>query len=236
MTRDSQVRNSGALWTLLSNMRIEDPGAARSFEQALAEDRGWPEDHARAVAGEYRRFLYLAATSDGPATPSIAVDAAWHLHLTYSRHYWTVLCGEILGRPLHHEPSAGGLDEDARHRAQYEATLRRYEAVFLDPAPPSIWPRLNSEPEPELEHAPGRSASVTVGLAGLAVAAVIAAAGAPPVYGVALVCVAVGLGLAALFPRRTNRNGSGGCAGGGDASGGCVSGCGSGCGGGCGGD
>lgn len=213
-------------------MRIEDPGAARSFEQALAEDQGWPEDHARAVSTEYRRFLYLAATSDNRVTPSIAVDAAWHLHLTYSRHYWDVLCGEILGRPLHHEPSAGGLAEDARHRAQYEATLSRYEAVFLDPAPPSIWPRLECEQVPD-EPGPGRPAILTAGLVAGSVVAIWAAAAAPPVGGIVLVCVAAGLGLAALFPRRADANERGGCGGGG---GGCVSACGSGCGGGCGGD
>lgn len=233
MRRDSRVGHPGALWTLLSNMRIEEPGAARTFEQALAEAQAWPEEYARAVAGEYRRFLYLAASFDEPVTPSIAVDAAWHLHLTYSRHYWETLCGEILGRPLHHEPSAGGPAEEARHRAQYEATLRRYEAIFLDPPPASIWPRLDPEPVPE-EAERGRPAIVTTGLVAGAIAAVLAAAGAGPVVGMALVCIAVGLGLAALFPSipQARANGSGGCGGGGGGDG--CAGCGGGCGGGCG--
>jgi hypothetical protein len=232
MSSDSpRVRDPGALWTLLSNMRIEDPGAARSFEQALADDTGWSEGHARAVTAEYRRFLYLAATRDEPVTPSIAVDRAWHLHLTYSRHYWETLCGEILGHPLHHLPSAGGPAEDARHRAQYEATLSRYETVFLDPPPASIWPRIECEEVPE-DPPPGRPTILTAGLVAGSVVAICAAAAAPPVGGILLVCVAVGLGLAALFPRRANVNERGGCGGGG---GGCVSGCGSGCGGGCGG-
>lgn len=134
------VRNLGALWTLLEHMRIEEPGASRSFEQALAEEQGWSPGFAEAVSREYRRFLYLAAASDEPVTPSIAVDKAWHLHLTYTRHYWDVLCRDILGKPLHHEPGLGGADEDGRFQRQYEATLMLYAATFGFAPPPEIWP------------------------------------------------------------------------------------------------
>ena len=36
------------------------------------------------------------------------VDAAWHLHLTYTRSYWDRFCKETLGQPLHHDPTRGG--------------------------------------------------------------------------------------------------------------------------------
>jgi hypothetical protein len=98
------VRDHGALWQLLSAMRIEGASAERSFEQALAEENGWSLERALQVSREYRRFLFLAAGGGPELTPSRAVDKAWHLHLTYSRHYWDVLCKEILGKPLHHEP------------------------------------------------------------------------------------------------------------------------------------
>lgn len=236
MSRDSQVRDAGVLWTLLTDMRIEDPGAPRSFEQALAEATGWSEEYARAVAQEYRRFLYLAATSDERVTPSIAVDEAWHLHLTYSRHYWDVLCKDILGRPLHHEPSAGGRAEDIRHAEQYETTLRRYEATFLEPPPRSIWPRPDAEAEPDRAGAPWTT--VQLGLAATALGLVVAAASAPMVVGIILVCAAVAVAFAALFPRPARARDRGSCSGGGYCGGGgdgCA-GCGSGCGGGCGGD
>lgn len=143
-----EVRNLGALWTLLEQMRIEDAGASRSFEQALAEETGWSEERARAVSREYRRFLYLAAVSDAEVTPSIPVDKAWHLHLSYTRHYWEIMCPDILRRPLHHRPSAGGPAEEARHYEQYAATLALYLATFGQPAPESVWPRPMGGPLP----------------------------------------------------------------------------------------
>lgn len=142
------VRDPGALRTLLERMRIEDPEASRSFEQALAEETGWSEDRARAVSREYRRFLYLAAVSGVEVTPSVQVDRAWHLHLCYTRHYWDVLCRQIVGRPLHDGPSAGGAAEDARYRAQYAVTLALYQSTFGEPAPDTIWPRLMEQPAP----------------------------------------------------------------------------------------
>ena len=89
---------------------------------------------------EYRRFLYLAATGDRPVTPSDHVDEAWHLHLTYTRHYWDELCGRILGKPLHHDPTEGGPAQQSQFKDQYAATLARYEVVFGEPPRPDIWP------------------------------------------------------------------------------------------------
>jgi hypothetical protein len=127
------------LWRALAAMRIEPEGAVLGFAARLARENGWRAAHGEAVVEEYRRFLYLAATT-GQVTPSEDVDQAWHLHLTYSRHYWDVLCGEILKRPLHHGPTEGGAAEDARYCAQDEATLSLYRATFGEEPPPVIWP------------------------------------------------------------------------------------------------
>lgn len=131
---------SSPLWRALRGMHIELKGAALSFLARLARENGWSPAYAEAVIEEYRRFLYLAATGRHPVAPSEDVDRAWHLHLTYTRHYWEVLCAQMLGRPLHHEPTAGGRDEAARHRAQYEATLWLYRETFGAPPPADIWP------------------------------------------------------------------------------------------------
>lgn len=124
----------------LDTMRIEPEGARLRFPDRLARENGWSRTFATQVMTEYRRFLFLAATADHAVTPSDAVDQAWHLHLAYSRHYWEELCGGILGKPLHHGPTAGGGDEDRRYRDQYQATLEAYRTAF-DVAPPAdIWP------------------------------------------------------------------------------------------------
>jgi hypothetical protein len=124
----------------LSTMRIEPDGAVLSFVQRLARENDWSLPYADRVFGEYRRFLFLAATCRHPVTPSDEVDQAWHLHLTYTRHYWETLCGEILGQPLHHGPTAGGVDENRRYHDQYRDTLNAYADAFGQLPPDDIWP------------------------------------------------------------------------------------------------
>jgi hypothetical protein len=128
------------LWPELAQYRVGPDDAAFSFEARLARENGWTNDHADRVMGEYRRFLFLAAVAGHPVTPSDAVDQAWHLHLTYSRDYWDRLCAEVLGKPLHHGPTAGGRQEQHRYFAQYADTLASYERWFGAAPPAAIWP------------------------------------------------------------------------------------------------
>ncbi|HEV7233556.1 MAG TPA: hypothetical protein VGN36_04870 [Sphingorhabdus sp.] len=124
----------------LDNMRIEPDGAMLTFPARLAQENGWAAGYANRVFDEYRRFLFLAATCPHSVTPSDEVDQAWHLHLTYTRHYWDTLCGEILIRPLHHGPTLGGANEGQRYRAQYQRTLDAYALAFGENPPADIWP------------------------------------------------------------------------------------------------
>jgi len=74
-----------------------------------------------------------------PVCPSEDVDAAWHLHLTYTRSYWKRFCGEVLGRPLHHDPTKGGPAEAKKHLDMYASTLAAYRQTFGEPPPPEVW-------------------------------------------------------------------------------------------------
>lgn len=129
-----------SLWTAIRSFPLDDPEADLSFTRRLARDHLWTDDFAARVVAEYRRFLYLMATGTETVTPSEAVDEAWHLHLSYTRSYWDELCGRIVGRPLHHDPTRGGEDERDRFRAAYALTLSRYRDTFRAPAPADIWP------------------------------------------------------------------------------------------------
>lgn len=128
------------IWVALSQYRIGPEDAALPFEQRLARENGWSAGHAARVVGEYKRFCFLAATAGHMVTPSDSVDQAWHLHLTYSRDYWERFCPEVLGQPLHHEPTAGGADQKQLHFEQYAQTLRSYELAFGQAPPADIWP------------------------------------------------------------------------------------------------
>ncbi|HEX9946970.1 MAG TPA: hypothetical protein VGA98_05460 [Allosphingosinicella sp.] len=242
MTGAPPVPNRPALWAALSHMRIEEPGTARRFEEALAEEEGWPLDFAERVADEYRRFLYLAATAGFEVTPSRAVDQAWHLHLDCP-HYREVLCGQILRRPLDHRPALGLPGEEERHRRQYRDTLALYERAFLKPAPPDIWPAPISPGERQAEESRRRGRKLAGGIAAGTGLAAIAA------YAIGQMLAALFLAVAAailafvgkrLRRRKARLRGGSGC-GGSCGSGGGLSGdfdsgaasCGSG---GCGGD
>lgn len=136
------------VWNRLSFYTIGPEDAALPFVDRLARENGWRRTEAERVIEEYKRFCFLAATVDHPVTPSDQVDQAWHLHLTYSRDYWERFCPEVLGRPLHHGPTAGGGGEQHRYFTQYAETLRSYERVFGSP-PADLWPdaarRLNED-------------------------------------------------------------------------------------------
>jgi hypothetical protein len=144
------------VWIALSHYIIGPEGAALSFAERLARENGWSAPHTARVMEEYRRFCFLAITARHPVTPSDAVDQAWHLHLTYSRDYWERFCPKVLGRPLHHGPTAGGETEQARYFEQYAHTLKSYEATFGRQAPVDLWPkasqRLNDDPRARRVH------------------------------------------------------------------------------------
>ena len=144
------------VWASLSRYSIGPADAALPFATRLARENGWTDAQAKRVIAEYMRFCFLAATGDREVTPSDAVDQAWHLHLTYSRDYWERFCPEILGRPLHHGPTAGGATERHRYFEQYAGTLERYEQVFGETPPADIWPhaarRLIEDPKARRVH------------------------------------------------------------------------------------
>src|SRR5687768_6804380 len=163
MLMDIQMRKAPGLtaeapdhriWSALSRYTIGPEDAALSFAERLARENGWSRAEVERVIEEYKRFCFLAATVDHPVTPSDQVDQAWHLHLTYSRDYWERFC-PLLGRPLHHGPTAGGADEQHRYFTQYAETLRSYERVFGSP-PADLWPdaarRLNEDPKARRVH------------------------------------------------------------------------------------
>ncbi|MEN3942638.1 TIGR04222 domain-containing membrane protein [Prosthecobacter sp. SYSU 5D2] len=129
-----------ALWEKLERFQFHPNPVVLDFATRLARENGWSHAFAARVIIEYRRFLLLTQRAGHPVTPSEEVDQAWHLHMVYTRSYWETLCRDILGRPLHHEPTAGGPDEGAKFHRQYERTLESYARLFGQSAPADIWP------------------------------------------------------------------------------------------------
>lgn len=128
------------LWSRLSAFELDRQDAGFPFTSRLAREQAWTHAEAARAILEYKRFLFLAMTAGHPVTPSEAVDQVWHLHLLYTRSYWKELCGEVLGRELHHEPTQGGEEENAKFTDWYARTLESYRVQFGEPPPADLWP------------------------------------------------------------------------------------------------
>lgn len=255
------VISNPELWTRISDHALDDPAAVWPFSQRLAEENGWSQAYAERVVTEYKKFAYLACTLPEPVTPSDQVDQAWHLHLTYTKDYWERFCRQVLGRDLHHDPTQGGVEEDAKYRNWYLRTLRSYAEEFDVPPPADIWPpsdvrfvapqfmrRIDTQSNWVVPRsAAGRLALGAVAIvllgAGCFVGYRILSTGTPGEAFMTLFVAVWALSfIRSLSTGRGKTNGSvdsgcggGGCGSGGCGSGGCGSGCGGGgCGGGCG--
>lgn len=139
-----------ATWERLESLQLNDNNAVFDFSARLAKENGWSRAFTARAIQEYKRFLLLARHAGHPVSPSEPVDQAWHLHLLYTRSYWQHLCGQVLGHPLHHEPTAGGLDEGAKFHLQYENTLASYRRMFGVEPPADIWPAAADAFKPRL--------------------------------------------------------------------------------------
>lgn len=128
------------LWSRLLQFQLDQPGVGLPFSRRLARENSWSQRHTERVIEEYRRFLFLAMAAGHPVTPSVDVDQAWHLHLTYTRSYWDDLCPNVLRGPLHHQPTKGGNSEGAKFEDWYARTLQSYQAAFGVAPPADIWP------------------------------------------------------------------------------------------------
>jgi hypothetical protein len=155
-TTESTYRSDPELRARIQAFSPDEPGVVFPFSARLARENGWTREHAGRVTREYLRFVYLAMTAGHPVTPSLPVDEAWHLHLTYTRSYWEEMCGRVLGRPLHHEPTRGGEAEEAKFSDWYARTLASYRTAFGEEPPADVWPR------PAVEETVSLAASVPV--------------------------------------------------------------------------
>jgi len=135
MNTEAQV-----LWGKIQQFPLDEANIAQPFSKRLAQENGWTPAYALRVVAEYKKFVFLSCISPTGASPSHPVDAAWHLHLTYTKAYWGTFCRDTLGRELHHAPTKGGQHENQHHRSIYEVTLQLYRDQFGQEPPADIWP------------------------------------------------------------------------------------------------
>lgn len=137
---ESDPNDEEKLYEKINNFAIDEGTEEFIFAQRLARENRWSPAYANRVIDEYKRFICLMVQAGHPVTPSDQVDQAWHLHLTYTRSYWDGLCQQVIGRPLHHQPTQGGIAEARKFKEWYQRTLDSYRRIFGQAPPSDIWP------------------------------------------------------------------------------------------------
>jgi len=127
-------------WQRLMEWSLDPPAGTLGFAAKLARDNRWGLRYAERVEADYRRFVFLAVEAGHGVCPPEAVDRAWHQHLLETHNYWEQFCPQVLGTPLHHTPSRGGIEEQRRLQSWYARTLISYERLFGEAPPPDLWP------------------------------------------------------------------------------------------------
>ncbi len=128
------------LWINIRDFKFDKEDDELTYAIKLAFENDWDFNFTQKVINEYKKFLYLCASTNDPHSPSPFVDKAWHLHLSYTKSYWEDMCKGIIGRLLHHEPSRGKEGENEYHDRMYLETLALYEKVYGENPPADIWP------------------------------------------------------------------------------------------------
>jgi hypothetical protein len=133
------TENQGKLWQKIKRFELDDPQSALTFTDRLARENGWSLEYAMETVLEYKKFMFLLCVADHPLTPSDQVDQVWHLHLLYTESYWVSFCEHTIGRKIHHGPTQGGINENAKYTDWYEKTKEFYAQVFSETPPNHIW-------------------------------------------------------------------------------------------------
>ena len=127
-----------ATYAQIAQFTIDQPHDVYPFSTKLSHDYGWSGTYTYRAIQEYKKFVFLMVTAERSLSPSTAIDRVWHQHLLYTHSYWNEFCAKVLGSPLHHIPSSGGLDEGIKYYRQYCQTLTYYRQYFGNP-PEDIW-------------------------------------------------------------------------------------------------
>lgn len=125
-----------ALWLKIAAFDLDQPLGDYSFSVRLAHENFWTKDFTERAIAEYKKFMYLAATTDTMVSPSGVVDAVWHQHLVFTKSYHE-FCA-LLGKDIQHVPSTHTKVDAEKFRQAKERTYKLYTNTFGD-VPKDCW-------------------------------------------------------------------------------------------------
>lgn len=121
-TRSLQWRLDRA--TLLAG----DTYNTRFINRVKEKNPHWNRSMIGFLIEDYKKFMYVAATSNKMCTPSKDVDIIWHEHVLFTRDYFNHWCADILKKVIHHEP--GTPDEQPKFKSAYEKTQAKIKKTY----------------------------------------------------------------------------------------------------------
>jgi len=128
------------IYKKIASLKIDEDKNNFKFSDRLSRENDWSSHYSKRSIQEYKKFIYLTCITKNSLTPSDQVDQVWHLHLTYTKSYWSDLCKKTLNSELHHGPTRGGSRESKKYSQQYLYTLKLYKEEFNENPPKDIWP------------------------------------------------------------------------------------------------
>lgn len=114
------------LWQRLESYNFHDLPLTRPLVDRLEDETGHPEEVCYTLVEEYRRFMYLVASTDEPLSPSPIINMVWHMHLDDRKAYLEDFCPKTLGRTILPSDNLPPLQDDPA----YDRTLDDYVQEF----------------------------------------------------------------------------------------------------------
>ncbi|HMR90344.1 MAG TPA: hypothetical protein PKD51_19415, partial [Saprospiraceae bacterium] len=112
------------------------PPSEYGFSTRLANENFWTKEFTELAILEYKKFMYLATTSEFMVSPSEIVDTVWHQHLIFTQSYQD-FCN-LIGKQIQHIPSTHNKEEFEKFRQAKERTKKFYKNIFGE-QPNTIW-------------------------------------------------------------------------------------------------
>ena len=116
------------LWDNILQFEFDDRLSEYGFATRLANENFWTKAFTELAILEYKKFMYLAATSEMMVSPSEIVDTVWHQHLIFTTSYQS-FC-EMTGKQIQHIPSTHNRDEFEKFSQAKERTQKLYSSIF----------------------------------------------------------------------------------------------------------
>lgn len=124
------------LWNKIESFDFDNIPSEYGFTVRLEKENFWTKSFAEQAILEYKKFMYLAASSENMVSPSEIVDIVWHQHLIFTQSY-NEFC-TLLGKQIQHIPSTHNREDFEKFKRAKERTGKLYESAFGS-QPENIW-------------------------------------------------------------------------------------------------